>query len=552
MRDRMREGFLGTFRLILLVLIICFALFSIIGTGGGGGSSSDSGGTSGGDTNGEAPTINTFTASATSVEPGDSFTLSWEVSDADTVSIDQGIGEVEQSGQQDITLTTAGTYTYTLTATNEHGSTTCSVTVSCGSSPLPNSLYVVDRVEDVPLEEIADKHWFPVPAGDLPGQWEYFVQPETGHTILRISSITDDAGFSYMEGDPSQGLTNGYSRFANANIDEAYALAYSTDQPLILYDLVNHRSLGVVTHDGVHPILEASNARWDLSGREGTKTTIYYHLWGESEIFRQDVLAGPSSRELVYQFSENILSEDHMDQDRYARYRAVRLENRIEVLDLRTSQVLPGKVFVDQGGCDVSTEGNWLYVQGFGGTEETRFYRITHLAAGDTGDFVQLPCRSHGHDGWAYDKNGNEVYVFQDNTNDWYSAFNPETQERIDIMHMSETGWNFNQHMGRMYNPEKKGWLLMSSYANDNDSWANNQLFMLEIQSHSSVPKPRIWRIASTYNAYNNQYFAEAFACLSPNGNNIYWGANWMGQDNLELYRVELPSNWHQVLANNE
>jgi hypothetical protein len=131
MRDRMAESYLGKFRLVLVVLLFMFGLFSILGTGG---SSSDSGGPPGGDTNGDTPTINTFTASATSVEPGDSFTLSWDVSDADTVSIDQGIGEVEQSGQHDITLSTAGTYTYTLTATNEHGSTTRSVTVTCRSS----------------------------------------------------------------------------------------------------------------------------------------------------------------------------------------------------------------------------------------------------------------------------------------------------------------------------------------------------------------------------------------------------------------------------------
>jgi hypothetical protein len=423
---------------------------------------------------------------------------------------------------------------------------------NAGENPERNSLYVIDRVEDLPLEETINKHWFPVPTGTLPGQWAYFVQPETGHNILRISSISDDAGLAYMEGDPSQGLTNGYSRFANSNIDETYALAYSTDQALLLYDLANHTSLGAVTYDGENSIGESCDPRWDLSGREGTETTIYYHLWGEREVYSQDVLKGYTSRELIYRFDEEILSEDHMDQDRHARYRAVRFENRIEVLDLRNRQVLPGKVFVPEGGCDMSTEGDWLYVQGFGGTEETRFYRTSQLAAGNTGDFVRLPCASHGHDGWAFDKNGNEVYVFQDNTNDWYSAFNPETRERIDILHMSETGWTFNQHMGRIYNPEKKGWLLMSSYSEENDSWANNQIFILEIKSHAAVPKPRIWRIASTFNKYNGDYFTEAFACMSPDGNNIYWGANWMGHDNLELYRVELPPDWHQVLAEDE
>ena len=140
------------------------------------------------------------------------------------------------------------------------------------------------------------------------------------------------------------------------------------------------------------------------------------------------------------------------------------------------------------------------------------------------------------------------MYTFQDNTNDWFSAFNPESGERIDIIHMSETGWTFGQHMGRMINKEKKGWLLMSSYDDIYDSWADNQMFMLEIKSHNDEPKPRIWRIASTFNRYGNNYFAESFASISPDGNNIYWGANWMGEDNLELYRLQLPSNWHDEI----
>ena len=66
--------------------------------------------------------------------------------------------------------------------------------------------------------------------------------------------------------------------------------------------------------------------------------------------------------------------------------------------------------------------------------------------------------------------------------------------------------------------------------------------------------EPRIWRIANTYSRQwvdgvnVGGYFAEAFASIDHVGNNIYWGSNWMGTDNLELYRVELPANWHEVL----
>jgi len=414
---------------------------------------------------------------------------------------------------------------------------------------LSPSKYILDWVEDVPLSQTIKKHWFPVPSGSLVDQGESFIQPETGHRITRISDIKDNFRFDYMGGDPSQGLTNGYSRFANSNINEEYALAYSTDQAVLIYRLSDGKPLGLVEYKEDRFIGESCNPRWDLSGRNGTETIIYYHIWEGTKIYKQDILEGYSTQEAVYNFSERILPEDHMDQDRYARYRAVRLENQIAVLDLRKKEVLPGKISSSSlWGCDISTEGKWLYVQGFNGTQEVRFYKILELAQGNISNYSKLPCKSHGHDGWAYDNNGNEVYIFQDNTNDWFSAYNPETGNRIDIIHMSEAGWTFGQHMGRIYNPQKGGWLLMSTYDVTNDSWVDNQIFMLEVKSHEAIPKPRIWRIASTHNLYDDNYFAEAFACISPDGNNIYWGANWMGQDNLELYRVELPRNWHEVL----
>lgn len=83
----------------------------------------------------QAPVINTFTASTTSVQVNGSFTLTWDVSDADSVSIDNGIGSVGASGSREITLSSTGSYTYTLTATNSEGSVTAAVTVTCGNSP---------------------------------------------------------------------------------------------------------------------------------------------------------------------------------------------------------------------------------------------------------------------------------------------------------------------------------------------------------------------------------------------------------------------------------
>ncbi len=79
-----------------------------------------------------APVITAFTASPTSIEPGQTSTLTWSTQAADTVTLLPGFGSVSASGTQNVTLN-AG-QTYTLTATNASGSTTATVTVNVAAS----------------------------------------------------------------------------------------------------------------------------------------------------------------------------------------------------------------------------------------------------------------------------------------------------------------------------------------------------------------------------------------------------------------------------------
>jgi hypothetical protein len=80
------------------------------------------------------PVVNSFEASPGIINPGGSSTLSWNVSGAATVSIDQGIGNVALSGTR-VVLPTKAT-TYTLTATNEFGSVTVTAQVVVTAVPL--------------------------------------------------------------------------------------------------------------------------------------------------------------------------------------------------------------------------------------------------------------------------------------------------------------------------------------------------------------------------------------------------------------------------------
>lgn len=116
--------------MMFVCLALCLAFVFSCGGGGGGTGSYTTPPNSG------APVINSFTATPLSINPGGNSTLSWSVSNATSLSIDQGVGPV--TGLTSKVVTPAGTTTYRLTATNSHGSTISSpvtVTVTTPGAP---------------------------------------------------------------------------------------------------------------------------------------------------------------------------------------------------------------------------------------------------------------------------------------------------------------------------------------------------------------------------------------------------------------------------------
>ena len=76
---------------------------------------------------GAAPTVSSFTASASHVSAGGSVTLSWSATSADYVIVFPGPGAVRDTS---VVVNPTATTTYTLYATNQYGRTTSTVTVS--------------------------------------------------------------------------------------------------------------------------------------------------------------------------------------------------------------------------------------------------------------------------------------------------------------------------------------------------------------------------------------------------------------------------------------
>ena len=106
---------------LALLLITSGCIYVPAGTFGGGG--------------GGSPTISSFSASPTSLSPGDVATLNWSVTGATTVTIDQGIGNVAISGSR--AVSPSANTIYTLTAGNGTTSTTATTSVFVNGSGTP-------------------------------------------------------------------------------------------------------------------------------------------------------------------------------------------------------------------------------------------------------------------------------------------------------------------------------------------------------------------------------------------------------------------------------
>ena len=99
---------------VLALLLILFGVFLI--------------GCNGGPISIDSPVIDFFIVDVNTIDEGESTTLSWQVTDADSVTISHEIGEVNSSGSQ--TVSPIETTTYILTATNSAESVTHSAMIT--------------------------------------------------------------------------------------------------------------------------------------------------------------------------------------------------------------------------------------------------------------------------------------------------------------------------------------------------------------------------------------------------------------------------------------
>jgi hypothetical protein len=119
------------------------------------------------------PVILRFSIYPTSIAPGGSSTLQWQVSGATSVSIDPGIGAMPPAGTQQVSPAT--TQTYTLTATNSSGSVTAPVTLSViPETGQPFISYFSASPAVIPLGDSTTLQW------EVTGATSISISPDVG------------------------------------------------------------------------------------------------------------------------------------------------------------------------------------------------------------------------------------------------------------------------------------------------------------------------------------------------------------------------------------
>ncbi len=324
--------------------------------------------------------------------------------------------------------------------------------------------------------------------------------------------------------------------------------------------------------------LETSEFRWDYSG---SKPYVMYYVDGTQ--FREyNVETGET--QLVRDFSadfpgaERILNDVEGDSSADSRYWAWMVQGiytnsdypllAIITYDKQSNTVL-GKLdyakYQSMGGAESSlpkpnmvdiTPLGTKVVPLWGRTDRQDAFDGPHAYDLDFSHPVKVS-NDETHGGWAFDYNGDEVYVSQINNDNWATAdadtiayVNIRTGEVNVILYSEDMGWDVGgMHFGRFYNRAITGWVYMTTHSESSStSWMANNAVMLEIKPYTQ--HPRVWRIADTHNKYPSPedplaYEREAFSPISGDGMTIYWGADWPGGDGtVDTYKVKLPANW--------
>ena len=374
-----------------------------------------------------------------------------------------------------------------------------------------------------------------------------FTDPVFGACVTRVT----DRAHDLLGGDTSAGLKNEYSRVQSYNADESRLLIRGIDASWYVYDAQTLLVIRRLPFDGsVDPRWDGSNPYY-LYFHDGTRFLRCDVRGGDPTLVRDFATDFPGAA-FVWTRWEGSPSADgrwwgFMAQDADARILA------FLIYDLQTNTITARRDFTNFPGADsvtLSPSGNHFLVQ-----------VDDYCATGQLGTDAH-PCglmvydrnlqngrgllRVVGHSDLAYDAQGREVMVYQDNDTDSIAMVDLGTGQitalwPIDFSH-TPIGLHFS---GRAF--QRPGWALVSTHDGDvaSHTWMDDSLFAVELKANG-----RVVRLAHTHSlvdeAQEHDYWAEPQASVNRDFTQVLFTTNWgrSGTGATETFRVQLPSNW--------
>lgn len=422
--------------------------------------------------------------------------------------------------------------------------------------------------------------------GGAPAKGESRLDPTTGAKITRLTDVSE------LDGTNDALIV--YSRYTPENTDGQYFLTFGTNSTT---SWVVERLTGNVVHklsnNSAKDIGEDHEIRWDTSGNHPYRV---YYRYNMAFYMIEDVTAETLQHTLIKDFSSlvpaatklynDVEGDSSNDNDHWA-FMAAHYNGATYVVDAFihyriSTDTTHTMVAADLAGTalnhyavakqmprpnmvEISPLGTGLVLH-FGRSWSNADYDNRsedigtwfdgpHLWPLDFNHSNQSPTKisvDETHAGWAYDDEGREMFISQNNRTDGLDAIyitgeNAGYENRTVVANHGDFGWSNGFHYGKMP-ASKKGWMFINTYSNisnedHNSDWGADQLIMMQIKAADD--NPVVWRISPNYNLYDGDYRDEAPAAINFLGDRIYVTTNWGGElTNREVFVFELPSDW--------
>jgi peptidoglycan-associated lipoprotein len=133
------------------------------------------------------PSIGYFAAEPTTVTVGQPSSLRWSVTNATSVTIDSGIGEVSPNGRRGVYPTATTTYHLTATGPGGTAGADATVTVSTPPPPVPVPTSGQPSIQEILAKQVQDVH-FEYDKSDLRGEDQAIIQGDASalRTIFQM------------------------------------------------------------------------------------------------------------------------------------------------------------------------------------------------------------------------------------------------------------------------------------------------------------------------------------------------------------------------------